>query len=76
MMFRFKVHLQVRGQDWGVSIGAGKVVGMTDNLGDGKTLKFLIENGCVNPDHYEEIEPSEPAWTPPLDMAEPEEGEE
>jgi hypothetical protein len=72
-MFKFKVDLQVRGQEWGVSIGKGKVVGMDDNLGDGKTLRFLIDNGCVNPDHYEEIDP-EPAWTPPQD--EPEEAEE
>jgi len=73
-MFKFKVDLQVRGQDWGVSIGAGKVVGMDDNLGDGKTLKFLIENGCVDEGHYEEIGPTEPAFVPPQD--EPEQDEE
>jgi len=72
-MFKFKVDLQVRGQDWGVSIGAGKVVGMDENLGDGKTLRFLIDSGCVNPDHYEAIEPNVLAWEPPLDEPEPDE---
>jgi hypothetical protein len=72
-MFKFKVDLQVRGDEWGVSIGAGKVVGMNDNLGDNKTLRFLIDNGCVNPDHYEEIiESAVHAWTPPQDDDEPE----
>lgn len=56
-MYRIKCDLQIRGNDWGVSLGAGKVVGLNENLGDGQTLASLIENGSITPDYFEDLQP-------------------
>lgn len=56
-MYRIKCDLQIRGNDWGVSIGAGRVVRADEDLGDGQTLSSLVENGSIGPDHYEAVEP-------------------
>jgi hypothetical protein len=65
-MFRIKCDLQIRGNDWGVSIGAGRIVGADEDLGDGKTLSELVADGCVADDHYEAVEP--PAAAPIADV--------
>jgi hypothetical protein len=58
-MFRIKCDLQIRGDEWGVSLGAGRIVSsLTEDLGDGKTLEALIEEGCINDGHFEPFDAS------------------
>lgn len=65
MTYRIKCDVQVRGNDWGVSLGAGKLVSMNQDLGDGKTLADLIADGSVHEGLYERVddEPAPPAFT-------------
>ena len=55
--YRIKCELNIRGNDWGVSLGAGRIVAADEDLGDGQTLASLTENGSIGPDHYEALEP-------------------
>ncbi len=61
MNYRIKCDLQIRGNDWGVSLGAGRIVGIDEDLGDGQTLLSLVDNGSIASDHYEAVEPPVPA---------------
>ena len=63
MRYVIKCPLQVRGDDWGVSLGPGRVVEMDEDLGDGKSLEFLVSEGCVvEGQHFAQVE-DEPVLT-------------
>ncbi len=53
-LYKILVELGVRGDGWGVSLGKGRVVGLTEDLGDGKTLADLMADGSVDPSYVAE----------------------